>query len=141
MRSETYGTPGLPRGVLRVLVLLGVAVAAYIVLSLFAHSARADSGLGVPDPVASVKATADRATEVIPGRASVAPKPRTHRQKVHLPTRHRPEIPLPKIHQPKIHQPKIHQPKIQPPNIQPPKIQPPKIQPPAHRPTIKVVKI
>jgi hypothetical protein len=56
------GASGVNRRVARLLVLLGLGVAAYLVLSLFDHAARADDGsihlAGATEPVASVKATA-----------------------------------------------------------------------------------
>lgn len=62
--------PGTIGRVVRLLVLLGLAVAAYFVLSLFGHAARADPGpidpLGLTGSLASAKATGDGAGKVIP---------------------------------------------------------------------------
>lgn len=84
------GAPERTRRVVRLLVLLGVVVAAYLVLSLFDHAARADAGLvnqttdqvASTKPVASVKAAAKRI--------------------------HRPTIKAPKVHPPKVHTVKVH---------------------------------
>src|SRR3954447_48379 len=75
------GAPGVTRRVVRLLVLLGVVFAAYLVLSLFDHAARADAGsidqsvdqLGA-EPMASVKAVAAGARKAVPEPKSVIAK-------------------------------------------------------------------
>jgi hypothetical protein len=116
------GAPGVTRRVVRLFVLLGVVVAAYLVLSLFDHAARADAGsidhsidqIGATDPVASVKAMAAGARKAIPGPKSIIPKstaPKAHPQRIHRPT-----IKIPEVHPPKVQAPKKnHAPKIQAP--------------------------
>ena len=106
------------RRVVRLLVLLGVALAAYLVLSLFEHAARADAGsvdrVGATDPAASVKAAAGGASKAVPQAKSIIPKstaPKAHPQRVHRPTVKRHEVHPPRVHAPK----KIHAPKIQAP--------------------------
>jgi hypothetical protein len=93
------------RGV-RLLVLLGLAVAAYLVLVLFDGAARADDGpagqLGISDQVDSVKETANSVTKVIRDAA--------------------PEIPRPAA--PKVHTPKVHTPKVQRPTVRVPEARP-----------------
>jgi hypothetical protein len=102
--------PGVTRRVVRLLVLLGVAVAVYLALSLFDHAARADAGsvdppIGATDPVDSVEATAAGAKKAIP-------KPRS--PKTHPKTIHRPTIKTPQVHRAKVQTPKkVHAPKIQ----------------------------
>jgi hypothetical protein len=117
------GAPGVTRRVVRLLVLLGVAVAAYLVLSLFAHEARADAGsidqsinhVGATDPVASVKAVAAGASKAIPAPTSIVAKstaPQAHPQRIHRPT-----IKMPEVHPPKVQAAKkIHATKIQAPS-------------------------
>src|SRR5690242_17380328 len=101
MRSETHrrgGVPGVARGVVRLLVLLGVAVAAYVVLSLFSHAARADAGpglIGTADPVGAVKATADRVTKVIP-------KPQVSKPQVSKPQVSKPQVSKPQVSKPQV---------------------------------------
>jgi hypothetical protein len=124
------GAPGVTRRVVRLLVLLGAVVAAYLVLSLFDHAARADAGsidqsigqIGAPDPVASAKAVA--AGKATPEPKSIIPKSsasRAHPQRIHRPT-----IKMPAVHPPKVQTPKkIHVPRIQAPR----KIQAPRIRP------------
>src|SRR4051812_36308959 len=93
------------RRIVRLLVLLGVAVAAYLMLSLFDHAARADAGsvdrVGTTDPAASVKAVAAGARKAIPQPKSIIPKstaPKAHPHRVHRPT-----IKVPKVHPQKVH--------------------------------------
>jgi hypothetical protein len=115
------GAPGVTRRVVRLLVLLGVMVAAYLVLSLFDHAARADGvsadQIGATDPV-TLKVKADGAKRAVPEPKSVlrntAPS-KTHSQKIHRST-----IKVPKIHPSKVQAPKkiqarkkIHAPSIQ----------------------------
>ncbi|MDT5043125.1 MAG: hypothetical protein QOE51_4110, partial [Actinoplanes sp.] len=120
------GAPGVNRRVVRLLVLLGVVVAAYLALSLFDHAARADAGsidhIGATDPVASVKVMAAGARKAIPDPKSIIPKstaPKAHPQMIHRPTIKIPEFYPPKVQAPKkIHPPKIQAPrKIQAPSI------------------------
>ncbi|MET8148287.1 hypothetical protein ACIBSW_26975 [Actinoplanes sp. NPDC049668] len=115
MRSEIAqgedGAPGVARRIVRLLVLLGVVVAVYLVLSLFDRAARADVGsideIGATDPVASV--TAAGAKKAISTPKSPAPK--VHPQRIH-----RPVTKMPKVHPPKIQTAeKISAPKIQKP--------------------------
>lgn len=72
------GAPGVTRRAVRLLVLLGVGFAAYLVLSLFDHAAQAADGpighLGAADPLASVKAVAANARTAIPAPKSTSPK-------------------------------------------------------------------
>jgi len=130
MRSGTAqgedGAPGVTRRVVRLFVLLGALVAAYLVLSLFDHAARADvgsiDGVGATDPAASVKATATDAGKAIREPNSVIPKstaPKVHPQRSHRPTIKRPQARQPKGQAPKKnHAPKIQAPrKIQAPTI------------------------
>jgi hypothetical protein len=119
------------RRVVRLFVLLGVVFAAYLVLSLFDHAARADTGsidqsidhIGATDPVASVKAVATGARKTIPKPQSIMSKstaPKAHPQRIHRPT----TIKIPGVHQPKVQPPKkIHAPRSQAPR----KIQAPSI--------------
>jgi hypothetical protein len=109
------------RRVVRLFVLLGALVAAYLVLSLFDHAARADVGsidrIGATDPVASVKATATDAGKAIREPKSVIPKsttPRANPQRSDRPTIKRPQAHQPKVQAPK----KNHALKIQAPTIQ-----------------------
>src|SRR3954451_16634514 len=96
--------PGMTRRVVRLFVLLGMAVAAYLALCLFDHAARADAGsidqpanqIGASDPVAPVKA--------VPHRKPITPKltattGRSHA--THRPTIKRHEVDPPKAHAPK----------------------------------------
>ena len=113
------GAPGVTRRVVRLLVLFGAVVAAYLVLSLFDHAARADSGsidqIGASDPVASVKAPATQAKtggkKVV--RESKAIGQKSHAQKSHAQ----------KSHAQKPHAQKPHRPTIKVPDVKPPKIQ------------------
>ena len=111
------GAPGVTRRVVRLLVLLGVVGAAYVVLSLFDHAAWADAGS--TDPVASVKAVAAGAGKAIPGaKSSIAKssisKSTAHPQRTHRPTTKMPEVRPPKVQAPK----KIQEPrKIQAPSV------------------------
>src|SRR3954467_12626117 len=104
MRSEFAqgegAAPGVTRRVVRLLVLLGVVVAVYLVLSLFDHAARADAGsidqVSATDLVAWVKA--------IPEPKSISPKstaPKVHPQRIHRPTTKVPEVRPPKLQEPK----------------------------------------
>jgi hypothetical protein len=118
--------------VVRLFFLVGVAVAAYIVLSFFDHGARADSGaidqLAGTDPVASVmSATADVHKAI--------PKPKAPAPKATSPKAHRPKIQAPKIQAPKIQvqTPKVQTRKIEAPKVQVPEVRPPKIQAPTVR--------
>lgn len=112
------GAPGVTRRVVRLLVLLSVGVAAYLVLSLFDHAARADTGpidqIGAMDPVASVKAVTAGTRKAVPEPGSIIPKstaPKAHPESVQ-----RPSIKTPSAHAPKVQAAKkIHVPKIQPP--------------------------
>lgn len=74
------GASGVNRRVARLLVLLGLGVAAYLVLSLFDHAARADDGLtdlaGATEPVASVKATATTIEKSISKATASTVRPR-----------------------------------------------------------------
>jgi hypothetical protein len=134
MRSGTAqgedSAPGVTRRVVRLLVLLGVAVAAYLVLSLFDHAARADAGsidqstnrVGATGPVASVKVMVGGAGKAIAEPKSISPKstaPKAHPQRIHRPTIKTPEVYPPKVRAPKkIHAPKNQEPrKIQAPSI------------------------
>jgi hypothetical protein len=92
------------RRVVRLLVLLGALVAAYLVLSLFDHAARAVGAsidrVDATDPVASVKATATDARKAIREPKSIVPKstaPKAHPQKAQRPT-----IKASRVHPPKI---------------------------------------
>src|SRR3954453_21733770 len=84
------GAPGVTRRVVRLLVLLGVVVAVYLVLSLFDHAARADARsidqVGATDPVASVKAI--RKPKSIIAKSTA---PKVHPQRIHRPTTTVPE--------------------------------------------------
>jgi len=108
--------PGVTRRVVRLFVLLGVVVAAYLLLSLFDHAARADVGstdhIGASDPLSSVKITAADAKKAIPQPKSIAPKTPPRRSQ-------RPTIKMPETHSLKA-QPskKVHASKIRPPIIQ-----------------------
>ena len=111
------GAPGVTRRVVRLLVLLGAAFAAYLVLSLFDHAARADAGsinhIGATD---SIKATVVGARTAIPEPKSIIPKstaPKAHPQGIRRPTIKTPEVQPPKVQTAK----KIHAPKIQVPSI------------------------
>ena len=130
MRSGTAqrvdGAPGVTRRVVRLFVLLGALVAAYLVLSLFDHAARADGTsidqIGATDPVASVKAAATDASKAVREPKSVVPKstaPKAHQQRSHQPTMKRPAAHRPKIQAPRRNQaPKIAAPrKIQAPIV------------------------
>ena len=116
----------MTRRVVRLFVLLGALIAAYLVLSLFDHAARADTGsidrIGAADPVASVKAAATDAGKAIRAPKSIIPKSttlkarpdRSHRPTIKKPAAHRPKVQAPK----KVHAPKIQAPrKIQAPTI------------------------
>lgn len=74
--------PGSTRRVVRLLVLLGLAAAAYFVLSLFEHAARADTGsidpLGVRDSVASVKGAAGGVRKAVPPPRKIEAPRKTH---------------------------------------------------------------
>jgi hypothetical protein len=118
------GAPGVTGRVVRLLVLLGAVVAAYFVLCLFDHAARADAGsvdqsidqVGSADPVASVEAVGAGATKAIPEPKSIIPKstaPKAHLQRIHPSTIKVHGLDAPKIQAPK----KIHAPKIQAPSI------------------------
>ena len=107
------GAPGVTRRVVRLLVLLGVIVAVYLVLSLFDHAARADAGsidqIGATDPVASVKAMTAGARKAIPEPKSIIPKsimPKSTAPKAHPQRIHRPTIKMPEVHPPKVQAPK-----------------------------------
>ena len=112
------GAPGVTRRVVRLLVLLGAVVAAYLVLSLLDHAARADAGLvdqlikQAKDPAASVEATATGARNAISKPKSINSKstaPKAHPQRIH-----RAKAQAPK----KVHAPKIQaQRKIQAPSV------------------------
>ncbi|MFI6076137.1 hypothetical protein ACIA5C_31775 [Actinoplanes sp. NPDC051343] len=91
------------RRIVRLFVLLGAAVAAYLVLSFFDHAARADSGsLGLPsgqvgatDPVGTVKATAAGAGKALRERKPTVPKstaPKAHPPRIHRPTAKTPTV-------------------------------------------------
>src|SRR4051812_46273725 len=124
------GAPGVTRRVIRLLVLLGVVVGAYLVLSLFDHAAQADARsidqsidqIGATYPVASTRAMAAGARKAIPAPKSIIPKstvPKARPQMIH-----RPMIKLPQVHPPKVQAPKkTHVPTIQ----EPKKIHTPKI--------------
>jgi hypothetical protein len=103
------------RRVVRLFVLLGALVAAYLVLSLFDHAARADGvsidQIGAADPVASVKATATDAGKAVREPKAVIPQSTT--PKAHPPKSHRPTIKRPAAHHPRIQAPR----KIQAPTI------------------------
>src|SRR5689334_16601482 len=117
------GAPEKTRRVVRLLVLLGVVVAAYLVLSLFDHAARADAGsidqpmnhIGAPDAVDSVKATAAGVRKTIPAPRSTTPKsttPKSTTPKAHPPTIHRSTIKMPQVRPSKVQAPKnLHAPK------------------------------
>src|SRR3954451_20430890 len=124
------GAAGVTRRVLRLLVLLGVAVAAYLVLSLFDHAARADAGSidqstdhpGTTDRVASARVMAAGAGKAIPKPKSIIPK--STASKAHPQRIHRPTITMLEGHPPRVQaRKKIHAPKIQ----EPRKIQAPRI--------------
>src|SRR5690349_1488168 len=124
------GALGVTRRVVRLLVLFGVVFAAYLVLSLFDHAARADAGsidrsidqTGATNPVASVKAVAAGARKALSEPKSTAPK--AHPQRIHRPT-----IKMPEVHSPKVQAAKkIFDPKSRKPR----KIQAPKIQAPGN---------
>jgi hypothetical protein len=81
-RGES-GAPGVTRRVIRLFLLLGVAVAVYLVLSLLDHAARADPGSKTV-PLSSAKTTAATAEKSIS-----KPKPATpiaHPARIHRPT-------------------------------------------------------
>jgi hypothetical protein len=89
-------------------VLLGAAVATYLVLSLFDHAARADAGsndqsigrTGATDAVASVKTKVAGAGKTIGESRSIIPKSTVrmaHRLRIHRSTDNLPKIHLPKI--------------------------------------------
>src|SRR3954451_12089638 len=116
------GAAGVTRRVLRLLVLLGVAVAAYLVLSLFDHAARADAGSidqstdhpGTTDRVASARVMAAGAGKAIPKPKSIIPK--STASKAHPQRIHRPTITMLEVHPPRVQaRKKIHAPKIQEP--------------------------
>jgi hypothetical protein len=98
MRSGTAqrqdSATGVTRRVVRLLVLLGAVVGAYLLLSLLSHAARADVGstdhMGASDAVASAKTTgADAAGATAAGAKKVIPKraaPKVHPLKIHRPT-------------------------------------------------------
>ena len=129
---------GVTRRVVRLFVLLGMAVAAYLVLSLFDHAARADAGstdqpinqIGATNPVASVKATAAGAGKAIPERKSITPKStaaKAHPQRIRRPAIKTSGVRPPKVQTPK----KIQALKVQTPKkIRALKVQAPKIQAP-----------
>ena len=138
---------GVTRRVVRLFVLLGMAVAAYLVLSLFDHAARADAGstdqpinqIGATNPVASVKATAAGAGKAIPERKSITPKStaaKAHPQRIHRPAIKTSGVRPPKVQTPKkiralkVQAPKIRALKVQTPKIRALKVQAPKIQAP-----------
>jgi hypothetical protein len=103
------GAPRVTRRVVRLLVLLGLAMAAYLALSLLDHAAWADAGstdhIGGTDPVASVKAVAGKKAAAEP--KSVSPKSmaaKVRPQRIHRPATKRPEVHEPKVQaQTKIH--------------------------------------
>jgi hypothetical protein len=90
------------RRIVRLFVLLGAVIAAYLVLSFFDHAARADSGsLGLPsgqvgatDPAGTVKAAAVGAGKALREHKSTA-------SKAHLPRIHRSPTKTPTVHAPK----------------------------------------
>src|ERR1700761_6059407 len=93
------GASGVTRRALRLLVLLGLGIATYVVLSLFEHAARADTGsIDVTNPVASVKTTTAAVRTALPKPKSVTPKstaPTTRRA-----TARAPEVNPPKVQAP-----------------------------------------
>ena len=96
--------PGATRRVVRLLVLLGVAAAAYLVLSLFSHEARADTGShDVPTSHADATNLVDSVKATTAGTIKAAPKPKPAASKAHSPSTHRLTTTVPK----KIHKPKI----------------------------------
>jgi hypothetical protein len=113
IRQGEDGAPGVTQRVFRLLVLLGVGVAAYLVLSLFDHAARADTGsinhLSATDSVNPVKAAAAGVLKAAPQSKSAAPK--AHAPKVDLPTikasTHPPKVQASK----KTHAPKMQAPR------------------------------
>lgn len=93
MRSGTThgedGANGVARRVVRLLVLLGVAAAAYFALTLLDHPAWADSGSADHLGIASVKAVATESTKVIPKPKSIIHKviaTKNHPPRIHQPT-------------------------------------------------------
>jgi hypothetical protein len=120
------GAPEVTRRVVRLLVLFGLAVAAYLVLCLFDHAARADAGSidqsvdqsGATDPVASVKAMAAGARKSVPESKSIIPKStaaKANPQRIHRPTIKGPGVHPSRVHaSKKIYAPKIHAPKKTP---------------------------
>jgi hypothetical protein len=97
------GAPRVTRRVVRLFVLLGVVVAAYLVLSFFDHAARADAGSigqnGLTEPATSVKVVATGAKRAVPAPKSIIPKstaPKARPQKVHRPAIKRPDAHSPK---------------------------------------------
>lgn len=113
------GAPGVTRRVVRLLVLLGVVLAVYLVLMIFDHAARADTGstdhIGSADPVASVKATTGDLVASAKGAAAGAKKSVAKAQPV-----------IPQATAPKAHPLKIHQSTIKVPEAGRPKVQVPK---------------
>ncbi|GIM90665.1 hypothetical protein [Paractinoplanes toevensis] len=80
------GAPEATRRVVRLFVLLGVAVAVYLGLSLFDHAARADAGsigqptmqTGASDPITAIKAKTADATKAIAKPKPITPKPKSN---------------------------------------------------------------
>ncbi|WP_203824821.1 hypothetical protein [Actinoplanes palleronii] len=149
MARGERGAPGVTRRGVRLLVLLGLAVAAYLVLTLFDHAARADEGLadrlpGTAVPADAVKAATADVTKIAhePKRSvpkQTAPKqtaptrsvpkvavPKPSAPKVHSQSTHRPRITTPEVHAPKtpaakkLHTPKLHTPKLHTPKLHAP---------------------
>jgi len=95
----------LTRRVVRLLVLLGVVVAAYLVLSLFDRAAHADAGsidqstgsVGATEPAVSVKAVAGAARKAVPEPKSIIPK--SSASTARPPRIHRPTITVPEVRQ------------------------------------------
>src|SRR6476469_1834575 len=102
------GAPGVTRRIVRLFVLLGVGVAAYLVLSLFDHAARADVGSlgrnGVPDPVASIKSIPEPQATLPSIHPSINPSivPKSTAPKTRPPRIHRSTIKLPEVHSRKV---------------------------------------
>jgi len=102
------GAAGVTRRIVRLLVLLGAVVAAYLVLSLFDHGARADAGsidqIGTSDPGASVEAVVAAAHKATPEPESIVAKstaPKAHPQRIDRPTIKMPEVRPAKAQAPK----------------------------------------
>src|SRR3954466_9474652 len=85
------GAPRVTRRVVRLLVLLGVVVAAYLALSLFDHAARADTrssdqtGAAVPGAAVNDVADARKASPEPKSTVRKSIAPRAHPPKVHRP--------------------------------------------------------